>query len=131
MQSLVWVALGSSLGGCSRFLIGLWLNQPAFPWGTLLINATGCFAMGLMLGSGLAGRAGAIRDLFGSGFLGAFTTMSAFSGETWTLHQAGDRQGALLYATATVGLALLAVWAGALLASWWFPGPSAALESDA
>lgn len=107
------VALGGAVGSVARYGAGLaaarWLGL-AFPWGTLIVNVVGGLAMGL-----LAARAGPdqehMRVLLGVGFLGGFTTFSAFSLETVRLmeHQPGL---AALYAAASVALSVGACWLG-------------------
>lgn len=87
MRGILLVALGGAFGAVARHLV----NQASarllgvgFPWGTLLVNASGAFLLGLLLASEpRAAWAGPeVRLLFGTGVLGAFTTWSAFSVET-------------------------------------------------
>jgi len=85
------VAVGASVGGVLRWLVGLWLNQQwaGFPLGTLLVNCIG----GLLIGAALAWFARSpnevARLLFVTGFLGGLTTFSSFSGESLMLLQRG------------------------------------------
>jgi|TARA_B100001540_G_scaffold139833_1_gene124352 CrcB protein len=83
MNSWLAVAIGGALGAMLRFGITEWLNSETNPWGTLTANIVGS----LLLGMTMAALANEIisKDfaiLFGSGLLGAFTTMSTFSLET-------------------------------------------------
>jgi fluoride exporter len=99
------VALGSGLGGAGRLFISTAVGRIAgygFPWGTLVVNVLGCFAVGaLHLRHDL-------RMLMIVGILGGFTTFSAFSLETLQLVQRGAVGAAAAYATASLVLCLLA-----------------------
>ena len=114
--------LGGFLGALLRYLVsGLVyevLREPLFPYGTLVVNVLGCFAIGLL--AGLAEARGLFspeaRVFLLIGFLGSFTTFSTFGYETLQLLKAGE----LLLAGANVGgqvmLSLSGVWAGDALA---------------
>ena len=114
----VWVALGGALGSVARFAVSLgalrWLGT-GFPWGTLLVNVAGSFAIGLL--AALVAADG--RPLLGAdarafllvGVLGGFTTFSSFSLETLEL----ARVGALGAASLNVALSLVLCLAGAWL----------------
>jgi CrcB protein len=87
------VALGSGAGGVARYLLGGWITavqrtSPAnFPWGTFVVNVSGCFLIGLLAGV-LAERPGAWagwRPLLVIGFLGGYTTFSTLLFDTWRL----------------------------------------------
>jgi len=118
---LAAVALGGALGSVARHLavngLAAWLGR-AFPYGTLAVNVSGCFLMGLALSllvqRGLLGepwRAGLMV-----GVLGGFTTFSAFAGETLLLAQQRPT-AALLNIGLHLALCLLAVWAGMRVAA--------------
>ena len=85
MTSLALVAIGGAAGSVLRYLTSVlalaWLG-PAFPWGTLAVNAIGSLVIGAMAGADLEGQA---RLLLVTGFLGGFTTFSAFSLEATML----------------------------------------------
>lgn len=107
------VGIGGFLGAAGRFMLSGWIGTRVqqFPAGTLAVNVIGSLAIGFLAGAA-AGRLldnGAARLLVMAGFLGAFTTFSAFSYESVQLLQAG-RWPALL---ANVGLNV----AGCLLAT--------------
>lgn len=121
-NELLIVGTAGFLGSISRYLIGVWIggrNSTAFPIGTLLVNLVGCFLIGIL--SILVERSFPQHRslyLFGSvGFLGAFTTFSAFGLETLQLLR--NQQPSLAFANviANVALGLVAVWAGRSLAS--------------
>lgn len=116
------VAAGSALGALARFLCSLALTSllgPAFPWGTLAVNALGSFLIGLYAtvsepgGRLPAGPAG--RQFVIAGFCGGFTTFSIFSLETLLLVEAEaiGMAGAYLAASLVTWLAL--VWVGCRL----------------
>ena len=113
MQWLV-IALGGALGALGRYGIALHLapsNSGEFPTATVLVNVLGSFLVGVayvfMVERG--GLPALTRDMLMIGFLGAFTTFSAFSLEALLLWQAGHIQMALLYLFLTLFLCLVAV----------------------
>lgn len=88
------VMIGGSLGAAGRYAIGLLAAKawgPQFPWGTLLVNLSGCFLIGLLFA--LAERVRLLtpemRLLLITGFLGALTTFSSFALETVNAGRAG------------------------------------------
>jgi CrcB protein len=88
------VMLGGGLGAASRYGIGLLaakLLGTSFPWGTLVVNLSGCFIIGLLFA--LADRSQLltpdVRLLLITGYLGALTTFSSFSLETLNAGRAG------------------------------------------
>lgn len=104
---LLMVALGGAAGSVARYLVSvgaLALLGPAFPWGTLAVNILGSAAIGVAAASGLEGQA---RLLLVTGFLGGFTTFSAFSLETGALFERSAPLAAL-YVVASVALGLAA-----------------------
>ena len=116
------VAAGGALGAVLRWLVGalaLRLLGPGLPFGTLAVNLLGAFAMGLAAALLLerAGPAAArLAPFLMTGVLGGFTTFSAFALEALTLIERGRAGLALLYMAGSVGLAVLALWAGLALA---------------
>ena len=112
-----WVALGSGLGGAVRVWSGALAARQfgdAFPWGTLLVNVVGCFAIGFF--AALAANP-SLRLLLMPGFCGGFTTFSTFGLETLALAQDGRwaRAGANVFAS--IVLCMAAVWLGGLAAA--------------
>lgn len=76
------IAVAGGLGAASRLLVdGLVRHRVTsdFPWATILINVTGSFLLGLLVGLGAGER---WHDVVGTGFLGGYTTFSAASLET-------------------------------------------------
>jgi CrcB protein len=117
----LWISLGAVLGANARYLLGLWALQrlgAAFPFGTLIVNATGSLLVGLVLGV-LAARPDADpawRLALAVGFCGAYTTFSTFSFETIALVREGALASAIVYVLASVALSLLATGLGLVAA---------------
>lgn len=113
VMGFVVVGLGGALGSMTRYAVGLAVSSSTFPYATLTVNVIGCFCIGLALPS--AERAAALspdlRLLLVVGFLGGFTTFSAFGYETLALLRSGAGL-ALLNVAANVVLGLLAVLLG-------------------
>jgi CrcB protein len=121
---LLAVALGAAVGAVARWLMALWLNNAwsGFALGTLAVNCLG----GLLIGISLAVFARApnemARLLLVTGFLGGFTTFSAFSAESLSLLQAGRFSMAAIHSFAHVLGALACTALGHTLARWWARG---------
>ena len=117
--SYLLIAAGSAIGGVTRHWLGLVIAAKfgsQFPWGTLLVNVTGSFLIGLIAAlTDARQEVQGSRDFLMVGLLGGFTTFSAFSLQTLTL----VREGKLLDAGGNVALSvvlcLVAVWLGYLL----------------
>ena len=123
MSGLISVALGSVLGAIARYFISGFVARrvgETFPWGTLIINVTGAFLIG-MFGRLAENSASILASpdpwLFAvTGFLGCYTTVSSFSLQTLTLARDGERGRAIGYVALSVGLCLGAVPLGFALA---------------
>ena len=120
MTSLL-VALGGAVGAVLRYWVSIAVQRslgPEFPWGTLAVNVSGCFLMGLV--AAVADRQGYLnpgaRLFLVVGVLGGFTTFSAFAHETVSATRAGATAVGLLNVAANVVLCLAAVWLGRLAA---------------
>ncbi len=112
MNAILLVFLGGGLGSVARHGVNVAAGRLGadFPWGTFIVNVAGSFAMGL-IASYLAFRAGEgwsqhARLLLTTGFLGGFTTFSAFSLDTATLWERGASGTAAIYVIASVALSL-------------------------
>lgn len=113
-MALALVAAGGAAGGVARLTItGLVARRlgPDFPWGTLVVNLTGAFLIGLAAGHFSPAPDLRIWQLAVIGFLGSYTTVSSFSLQTLSLVQAG-RSGR---AAANVALSILFAVAAAAL----------------
>lgn len=121
MYHLLLVAVGGALGSGLRHLVNLGalrLLGPAFPWGTLTVNLVGCFLMGVFVEL-LARRFGGSTELrlfVATGFLGGFTTFSAFSLDFAALYERGALAQAFGYVAASVVLSIAALFLGMWLA---------------
>lgn len=112
------VAAGSAAGGVARHLVTeavVRLAGPGFPWGTILVNVSGSFVIGVL--SGLAGAAPGSwspvwRHAAITGVLGGYTTFSTFSVQTVVLLQQGQPLAAAANVGTSVVLGLAACWAG-------------------
>ena len=120
--SWIWhsilVGAGGFVGSVCRFgggvLVYRILGSTTLPYGTLLVNVAGCFAIGILGGLGDARQVigTEFRLFFFIGVLGGFTTFSAFGYETLALVRAADPSRAALNVALHVVAGLLAVWAG-------------------
>ena len=103
MNNFLQVAIGGALGSMARYGVNILAGRvTALPLGTLIVNLTGCFAMGL-LAAALAFRGGQhLAPLLLTGVLGGFTTFSAFSLEAWMMIERGALVVAIGYAGASL-----------------------------
>jgi CrcB protein len=122
MLPMLWyIALGSALGGVSRYLIGGLVQRGAgagFPLGTLAVNVTGSFLLGLFLRYALETPTltPELRALLTIGFCGGYTTFSTFSYETVALLEDGQWSRAGAYVAASLVLSVGATLLGLLAA---------------
>lgn len=118
MNHFLLVAIGGASGASLRHLANLAalrLAGSAFPWGTFFVNVFGSLLMGLFVGwlaRRVGGSSNELRLLIATGFLGGFTTFSAFSLDTVTLWERGALWPAFFYVLASVVLAISALFAG-------------------
>ena len=120
-MTFVVISIGAVLGANARYLAGAWIaaRTPAgFPWATIAINLVGSFLLGLVLVLTADRGVGPwwVRPAVGVGFLGSFTTFSAFSVETVALIERGDLGGALGNVLGSVLVCVAGAWLGILLA---------------
>lgn len=111
--TLLTVALGGALGACLRHLLNLEVpdRAGAFPWTTFGINVAGCFLLALLPAAALVRRHPLLPPLLGTGVLGGFTTLSAYSEQTRALVAGGQEGLAGLYLVGTFAVCLAAVTA--------------------
>jgi CrcB protein len=123
LSGVIAIVVGSLLGGCARYFVSGAIARrlgETFPWGTMTINVTGAFLIGIF--GALATHPGSVFAspnpwLFAvTGFLGCYTTVSSFSLQTLTLARNGEPAPAFGNVVFSVGLCLAAVSCGFLLA---------------
>lgn len=113
------VFLGAGLGGVVRHLVNMTVPKllgTGFPFATFLINVSGSFLMGIMVGY-LAFKDGefwnqTMRLFLTTGILGGYTTFSTFSLDFFLLMERGAYSSALAYVVGSVALAFIAVFVG-------------------
>jgi CrcB protein len=115
------VAAGAAVGAPLRFLTDRAVqarHDSVFPWGTFVVNVTGCLILGTLTGAATEGAASShVQLLLGTGLCGALTTYSTFSYETLRLAEGGARLYAAANAVVSVVVGLGAVFVGVALAS--------------
>jgi CrcB protein len=120
-RMIFYVAVGSAAGGVARYLLSSFVQQrvgAGFPLGTLLVNVTGSFLLGLFWRYALGSQTitPEVRLLLTTGFCGGYTTFSTFSYETVVLLEDGEWPRAATYVILSVVLSLAGVWLGFLAA---------------
>ncbi|MEM8541408.1 MAG: fluoride efflux transporter CrcB [Pseudomonadota bacterium] len=118
MLSFILVGIGGAFGAMARHSVGLFAMRnlgTGFPYGTIIVNILGSFLMGLLiawLARRIGGSSNELRLFLATGFLGGFTTFSAFSLDTITLYERGDFGQTALYVTISVFASIFALLAG-------------------
>jgi len=125
---MLLLLLGGALGTYARYALGRWINsQPwaeGFPYGTLVINVTGSFILGLasvVILERLRPEYQPLYLLVGTGFCGGYTTFSTFEWETFKLVRDGSWWPALWNVLASVLVGFVGVVLGVALAGLVFP----------
>ncbi len=117
------IALAGALGAPARFLVERAISRAhrsRFPWGTFVVNVGGSFALGLLAGAVLAqGFSKDTQTVLGTGFLGAYTTLSTFAYEIVRRAEEGHRTVALTYALGSLVAGVAAAAAGLALVGAW------------
>lgn len=113
MARLLWICLGGAVGTGARYLLSVWIFRlagPGFPFGTLTVNATGCFLLGLVMHMSATTETlpPDLRFALTTGALGGFTTYSTFNHETLGFLREGAWGPALAYPAITVAACLVA-----------------------
>lgn len=116
MKILLAIGFGSFLGGMSRYLVTLFIQNKilsTFPYGTLTVNIIGCFLIGIVYGLSVRGNINVEWRLFlATGFLGGFTTFSSFSNDTVSLLRDAQYWQAFSYVAVSVLIGLVATFGG-------------------
>jgi fluoride exporter len=124
LKTVIAIGLGGAFGSIARHFMNSGLSaivRTPFPWGILAINVLGCFAMGVLVAvfAGAGNPSQDMRAFLTAGFLGGFTTFSAFSLDAMNLWVSGDVKGFAIYVSASVILSIAAIFAGSFIA-WKF-----------
>lgn len=117
LMTVLWVMIAGGLGSGARYLIGQWAVASLgsqLPYGTMIVNLAGCFALGLIAQLALAGVIGfEARAVIAAGFLGGFTTYSGFNQESIAMFSGGATGAAILNIAITLAGGLAAGLLGA------------------
>jgi CrcB protein len=120
MERLFWICLAGAAGTAARYLMALWAAArlgSAFPYGTLIVNLGGCFAIAAVMHVALTlGWSATLRSAITIGFLGGFTTYSSFNYETTRLLEEGSLAAGGLNAVLTLVGGFASGWLGLLCA---------------
>ena len=113
LRLVTLVAAGGAIGAVARYALQQWLPSDSLPWGTMTANLVGSLLLGILLGAVAAGVT--VSDevvlLFGTGVLGAFTTMSAFAVDSIRLAENNPSSTLIMITTTILGSITLA-WLG-------------------
>jgi len=127
-QTYLAVMAGGAVGTGLRMAISLWIAErfASFPLGTLIVNVSGCFIIGLFGGlttgpNTLLLVSPIVRQAVMVGVMGGYTTFSSFSLQTLALANDGEWLYAGLNIVLSVVLCLVAVWLGSVLANAVLP----------
>jgi fluoride exporter len=114
---LAWVALGSAVGGAARFFVSGFIGRrvgETFPWGTMVVNVTGAFAIGIIAAAAIRDVSFHVPDSWQFavvGILGSYTTVSSLSLQTLALARDGEyaRAGGNVLLSLALGLPAVAL----------------------
>jgi fluoride exporter len=116
-MSLLLIGAGGFAGAIARYLVDMFIGERVggtFPWGTLVVNVSGSFLLGLLfaLSAERAILPAEIRGPVLIGFIGAYTTFSTFMLESWRLLESGAVGPALLNLGGSIAIGMVALVAG-------------------
>ncbi|MDB5154944.1 MAG: hypothetical protein JWR54_3695 [Mucilaginibacter sp.] len=119
-KTIAYVAIGSVIGGVSRFLLQQFIQrrvESVFPYGTLVVNLLGCFVIGIVVGLADKGNllSAQSRIFWATGICGGFTTFSSFINENHSMLQDGEILNTFTYISVSVVVGLIATALGILL----------------
>lgn len=118
MLHLMYVAMGGAVGAMARFTLSelvAKINPTGFPYGTMIANISGSLLMGVwiaIVATLMPAKAKDLHLLLSVGFLGGFTTFSAFSMDAFMLIERGLHTQAFFYVFGSVVVSVLALIAG-------------------
>ena len=121
VMNAIAIAVGAAIGANLRYSLSVWAAQrwgASFPYGTLIVNVIGSFAIGvvLVLATTRLNLSDPARLLIVTGLLGGFTTFSSLSFETYSLITNGSWLAAGIYVISSFGLGIASVFLGAGIA---------------
>ncbi len=124
MKFALLAAAGGAIGAAARYIVNvltLHVFGPGFPWGTFTVNIAGSFIMGVFIALGALrlNLSSEMRVLVATGIFGGFTTFSSFSLDFVTLFERKDYGIAAIYLAGSVGLSILALFAGLIIVRQW------------
>ena len=125
LRPFLLISVGGIIGANFRYLVGIWSAAwfgTRFPFGTFIINTTGCLLLGLtgtLAAQKLVTRPDDLRYLVNIGFCGAYTTFSTFEYETSALMTDGQMLFALANVLGSVILGFVGIRLGILMARWF------------
>lgn len=118
MERFFWICLAGAAGTGTRYVVTLWAAQrfgTTFPYGTLLVNLSGCFLIAFVMQSAATiAWPPTLRSAITVGFIGGFTTYSSFNYESTRLAQEGAPELAAVNVAVTVLGSFIAGWLGVL-----------------
>lgn len=98
----IYIGIAGALGAIARYTIGVFMMaESGFPFATLLVNLVGCYTLAFITSRKLP-FSNKLKSAVGTGFIGSFTTFSAFSVETITMIKDGQMVHAIIYITLSV-----------------------------
>jgi fluoride exporter len=123
LQNLAWLSLAGAAGTLASYGLAslvVWLFGAKFPWGTIAVNATGCFLFGMMwsLAEERLLITSETRLIVLTGFMGAFTTFSTYAFETSYLLRESQWALAAANVAAQNGLGIACVFLGLAAGRW-------------
>lgn len=115
LTNFIYVAIGGAAGASLRYAAGLWITRlfgHGFPLGVMTVNIVGSFLMGVFVVFAAQRSLTHLSPLVMTGFLGGFTTFSAFSLEAVTLFERGQIGASGVYVATSVVGSIVALFAG-------------------
>jgi CrcB protein len=115
LTNFIYVAIGGAAGASLRYAAGLWITRlfgHGFPLGVLTVNIVGSFLMGVFVVFAAQRSLTHLSPLVMTGFLGGFTTFSAFSLEAVTLFERGQIGASGVYVATSVVGSIVALFSG-------------------
>ena len=116
-MNILLIGIGGGFGAIARYFFSIIVSKfddSAFPFATFTVNVIGCLIVGYIIAAGLNSK-DFINNFFVIGFLGSFTTMSAFSNQTLELFSSNQPFIGFLYIISTIAFTLTATYIGLIL----------------